>query len=102
MAVTKRYKVYCRGKLIGEYTAVDVADMLKCTPGTVRSYASRGLKLYGKYTFEVVVTEPLSKAAKLLSNCDEWSQEWERTRQQLLSSGVDLGQIKIRPKSVWR
>lgn len=45
------YKVYRRGKLIGEYTAVDAAAMLKCTPGTVRSYASRGLKLYGEYTF---------------------------------------------------
>lgn len=34
MTVTKRYAVYCRGELIGEYTAVDAADMLKCTPGT--------------------------------------------------------------------
>lgn len=51
MAVTKRYKVCRRGKLIGEYTAVDAADMLKCTPGTVRSYASGGNKLYGEYTF---------------------------------------------------
>lgn len=45
MAVTKRYAVYCHGELIGEYTAVDAADMLKCTPGTVRTYAS-----YGKAT----------------------------------------------------
>lgn len=40
MAVTKRYAVYCHGELIGEYTAVDAAAMLKCTPGTVRTYAS--------------------------------------------------------------
>ena len=51
MAVTKRYKVYRCDKLIGDYTAVDAADMLKCTPGTVRSYASGGNKLYGEYTF---------------------------------------------------
>ena len=36
MAVTKRYAVYCRGELIGEYTAVEAAAILKCTPGTVR------------------------------------------------------------------
>lgn len=96
------YKVYCRGKLIGEYTAVDAAAMLKCTPGTVRCYASRGIKLYGEYTYEVVVTEPLSKAAKLWSKCDEWSKEWERTRQQLLSSGVDLSRYVLKPVPGWR
>ena len=57
MAVTKRYKVYRRGELIGEYTAVDAADMLKCTPGTVRTYASYGKALYGEYTFEVIEPE---------------------------------------------
>ena len=57
MAVTKRYAVYCRGELIGEYTAVDAADMLKCTPGTVRMYASYGKALYGEYTFEVIEPE---------------------------------------------
>ena len=56
MAVTKRYAVYCRGELIGEYTAVEAAAMLKRTPGTVRVYASGGNKLYGEYTFEPVVT----------------------------------------------
>ena len=54
MAVTKRYAVYCRGELIGEYTAVDAATMLKCTPGTVRTYAGYGKALYGEYTFEVI------------------------------------------------
>lgn len=102
MAVTKRYAVYCHGELIGEYTAVDAADMLKCTPGTVRTYASGGNKLYGEYTFEVVVTEPLSKADKLWSKCDEWSKEWERTRQQLLSSGVDLSRYVLKPVPGWR
>lgn len=69
MAVTKRYAVYCHGELIGEYTAVDAADMLKCTPGTVRTYASGGNKLYGEYTFEAV--EPGEKAVKPWSKCDE-------------------------------
>ena len=54
MTVTKRYAVYCRCELIGEYTAVDAAEMLKCTPGTVRTYASYGKALYGEYTFEVI------------------------------------------------
>lgn len=102
MAVTKRYKVYRRGELIGEYTAVDAADMLKCTPGTVRCYASRGIKLYGKYTFEVVEPEPVCKADKLWSKCDEWSKEWERTRQQLLSSGVDLSRYVLKSVPGWR
>ena len=96
------YEVYRRGELIGKYTAVDVAAKLKCTPGTVRCYASRGIKLYGEYTYEVVVTEPLSKAVKLWSKCDEWSKEWERTRQQLLSSGVDLSRYVLKPVPGWR
>ena len=29
MAVTKRYKIYRRGELIGEYTAVEAAAILK-------------------------------------------------------------------------
>lgn len=54
MTVTKRYAVYCRGELIGEYTAVEAAAILKCTPGTVRVYASYSKALYGEYTFEVI------------------------------------------------
>ena len=100
MTVTKRYAVYCRGELIGEYTAVDAAAMLKCTPGTVRTYASYGKALYGEYTFEAV--EPDSQMEKPWPASDEWAADWEETRQRFLNSGVDLSQIKIRPKSVWR
>ena len=100
MAVTKRYAVYCHGELIGEYTAVDAADMLKCTPGTVRTYASYGKALYGEYTFEVV--EPDSRMEKSWPASDEWAAAGEKTRQRFLCSGLDLSQIKIRPKSVWR
>ena len=100
MAVTKRYAVYCRGELIGEYTAVDAADMLKCTPGTVRTYASYGKALYGEYTFEVI--EPEKRMEKPWTASDEWAVDWEETRQRLLVSGADLSQIKIRPKSGWR
>ena len=45
MAVAKKYNVFRCGKLIGEYTAVAAAAMLKCTPGTVRTYASYGKAL---------------------------------------------------------
>lgn len=69
MAATKRYAVYCRGELIGEYTAVDAADMLKCTPGTVRTYASYGKALYGEYTFEVI--EPEKRMEKPWPASDE-------------------------------
>lgn len=100
MAATKRYAVYCRGELIGEYTAVDAADMLKCTTGTVRTYASYGKALYGEYTFEVI--EPEKRMEKPWPASDEWAVDWEETRQRFLNSGVDLSQIKIRPKSVWR
>ena len=102
MAVTKRYKVYRCDKLIDDYTAVDAAAMLKCTPGTVRSYASGGNKLYGEYTFEVVEPEPVCKAGKSWTMTREQAVNWEETRQRFLQSGIDLGQIKIRPKSVWR
>lgn len=102
MAATKRYKVYRCDKLIGDYTAVDAAAMLKCTPGTVRSYASGGNKLYGEYTFEVVEPEPVCKAGKSWTMTREQAVDWEETRQRFLQSGIDLGQIKIRPKSVWR
>ncbi len=100
MAATKRYAVYRRGKLIGEHTAVEAAAMLKCTPGTVRVYANGGNKLYGEYTFEVVESE--EKAIKPWPKCDEWSEEWERTRQMFLCSGLDLSRIPIRPGSGWR
>ena len=102
MAVTKRYIVYRRGKLIGEYTAVDAAAMLKCTPGTVRSYASRGLKLYGEYTFEVVEPEPVCKAGKSWTMTREQAKDWEETRQRLLSSGADLSRYVLKPEPGWR
>ena len=100
MAVIKRYKIYRRGELIGEYTAVEAAAMLKCTPGTVRTYASYGKALYGEYPFEVV--EPDSRMEKPWPASDEWAADWEKTRQRFLSSVLDLSQIKIRPKSIWR
>ena len=100
MAVIKRYKIYRRGELIGEYTAVEAAAMLKCAPGTVRTYASYGKALYGEYTFEVV--EPDSRMEKPWPASDEWAADWEKTRQRFLSSVLDLSQIKIRPKSIWR
>lgn len=100
MAVTKTYKVYRCGDLIGEHTAVEAAAMFKCTPGTVRTYASCGKALYSEYTFEVV--EPESLMEKPWPASDEWAADWEETRQRFLSSGLDLSQVKIRPKSVWR
>ena len=102
MAVTKRYKVYRHGKLIGEYTAVDAAAMLKCTPGTVRSYASRGNKLYGEYTFEVVEPEPVCKAGKSWTMTREQAVDWEETRQRLLSSRADLSRYVLKPEPNWR
>lgn len=98
MAATKKYKVYRCGKLIGEYTAVDAAAMLKCTPGTVRSYAGGGNKLYGEYTFEVIEPEPVYKAEKPWTMTKAQAVDWEETRQQFLRSGVDLAQIKLAPK----
>lgn len=100
MAVDKKYNVFRSGKLIGEHTAVEAAAMLKCTPGTVRTYASYGKTLYGEYTFEVVEPEP--RMEKPWPASDEWAADWEETRQRFLSSGLDLSQVKIRPKSVWR
>ena len=102
MAVTKRYKVYRHGKLIGEYTAVDAAAMLKCTPWTVRSYASGGNKLYGEYTFEVIEPEPVCKANKSWTMTKEQAVDWEETRQRLLSSGADLSRYVLKPEPNWR
>lgn len=85
MTVTKRYAVYCRCELIGEYTAVDAAEMLKCTPGTVRTYASYGKALYGEYTFEVI--EPEKRMEKPWPASDEWAVDWEETGSGCLSVG---------------
>ena len=96
MAVTKRYKVFRRSELIGVHTAVEAAAMLKCTPGTVRCYASGGKALYGEYTFEVVEAD--SRMEKPWPVSDEWAADWEETRQRFLRSGVDLARIKLAPK----
>ena len=98
VAATKRYAVYRGGELLGEYTAVAAATMLKCTPGTVRTYASYGKALYGEYTFEVVEPEPVYKAEKPWTMSKAQAAEWEETRQQFLRSGVDLARIKLAPK----
>ena len=102
MAVTRKYKVFRRGELIGEHTAVEAAAMLKCTPGTVRVYASGGNKLYGEYTFEVVEPEPVCKADKPWTMTKAQAKDWEETRQRLLSSGVDLRQSVLQPVPGWR
>lgn len=89
----KIYKVFRNSEQIGDYTAVDAAEMLKCTPGTVRSYASRELKLYGEYTFDVM---PESyKPEKYWSMTPDMEMDLERTRQKFLRSGVDLSKINI-------
>ena len=82
--------------MVGEYTAKTIAEMLECSPGTVRSYAKGPRYLYGKYRFEAVKTEKNQKKPKTMSL--KLEKEWERTRQQLLRSGVDLGQIMLVPK----
>lgn len=93
---TKIYKVFRNSDPIGDYTAVDAAEMLKCTPGTVRSYASRGLKLYGEYTFDVMLES--YKPAKYWSMTPEMESDWESTRQKFLRSGLDLSKINIIPE----
>lgn len=100
MATKKYYKVYYHGELLGEHTAVDIAAILKCAPGTIRTYASTGKMLYGEYTFGLITPE--YKARKSWSMSQEMQEEWERTRRQLLHSRVDLGGIKLKPASGWR
>lgn len=102
MAATKRYAVYCYGELIGEYTAIDAAAMLKCTPGTVRTYASYGKALYGEYTFEVIEPEPICKANKPKIMTAEMAVDWDETRQRILSSGADLSRYVLKPIPGWR
>ena len=62
MGAVKKYKVYRNKELIGEYTAAAAAAMIKCTAGTVRTYASGGKALYGEYTFEVIEPEMRRKS----------------------------------------
>lgn len=81
---------------MGEYTAKTIAEMLECSPGTVRSYAKGPRYLYGIYCFEAVKEEKNQKKPKTMNLSLE--EDWERTRQQLLRSGVDLGQIMLVPK----
>lgn len=100
MGAVKKYKVYRNKELIGEYTAAAAAAMIKCTAGTVRTYASGGKALYGEYTFEVI--EPEMRMEKPWPASDEWAAAREKTRQRVLCSGLGLSQIKIRPKSGWR
>ena len=83
-------------------TAAEAAAILKCTPGTVRVYASGGNKLYGEYTFEPVVTEPISKADKPWTMTKAQAKDWEETRQRLLSSGADLSRYVLKPEPGWR
>lgn len=101
MAKLKKYKIYRQGKPMGERTAVEIADLLKCTARTVRAYASCGNKLYGEYTFEPFEPEPVCEAAKPWVLSKEQAEEWERMRQQLLHSGLDLSSIPLKPRNEW-
>ncbi len=61
-----------------------------------------GNKLYGEYTFEPVVTEPISKADKPWTMTKAQAKDWEETRQRLLSSGADLSRYVLKPEPGWR
>lgn len=82
--------------MVGEYTAKTIAEMLECSPGTVRSYAKGPRYLYGTYCFEAVKKEKNQKKPKTMNLSLE--EDWERTRQQLLRSGADLSRIMLVPK----
>ena len=53
MATKKLYTIYDDGKLIGEYSSLEVAELLHLPCATISSYASSGAKALGRYTFEV-------------------------------------------------
>ena len=56
-STAKKYQLYKSNDLVGEYTAAEIAEKLKCSLSTVRSYAKGPRYLYGKYRFEAVNPE---------------------------------------------
>ena len=95
-STAKKYQLYKSNDLVGEYTAAEIAEKLKCSLSTVRSYAKGPRYLYGKYRFEAVKTEKIQKKPKTMSL--KLEKDWERTRQQMLHSEADLSRIILVPE----
>lgn len=77
MATKRLYTVYDNGEPIGEYSSMEIANLLKLPCATVSSYACSGAKALGRYTFDVagsITDDPLAI-------------EWDRVRKQILTAG---------------
>ena len=66
-STAKKYQLYKSNDLVGEYTAAEIAEKLKCSLSTVRSYAKGPRYLYGKYRFEAVKTEKSPEETETMS-----------------------------------
>jgi len=79
VATKKLYTIYDNGKLIGEYSSLEVAELLHLPCATISYYAGSGAKALGRYTFEV--------ARELVFCEDPLFAEWDKVRKQILTTG---------------
>ena len=69
MAFSKKYEVYDRGALLGQYYADEVSELIGIPLRRVSAYAASGARFLRRYTIEAVdYTEP------------GWAEEWDRVR----------------------
>lgn len=69
MAFNKKYEVYDRGALLGQYYADEVSELIGIPLRRVSAYAASGARFLRRYTIEAVDdTEP------------GWAEEWDRVR----------------------
>ena len=88
--MVNQYELLRCGKVLGVYTAKEIAGKLHCGISTVRAYACDGRKLNEVYTFRIKYAPTDRVDAKILP-----LKEWEAIRQRLLSSGYNLGRIVL-------
>ena len=69
MAFNKKYEVYDRGVLLGQYYADEVSQLIGIPLRRVSAYAASGPRFLRRYTIEAVDdTKP------------GWAEEWDRVR----------------------
>lgn len=74
MAFNKKYEVYDRGALLGQYYADEVSELIGIPLRRVSAYAASGARFLRRYTIEAVDdTEP------------GWAEEWDRVRLEKLA-----------------
>ena len=87
------YRLYDRGKLVGEFTAQQIKKKIGCCGQTICKYEQTGKAWEDRWTIEYQEKPVRMGKWKVF-----WAEEWEKETKKWKNSGRDLAKIRITGK----